>query len=233
MKPRICVSIAAREPSEIPLLIEKAEDAGADLIEVRLDYLSLAPSEAGGVLENLAARSPVPMIATNREYSQGGLRPQNEKNRVQVLLLAAEAGFRYVDVELGTDDLEPLVDEIKRHGAEPIVSFHDFKGTPSLGEMERIVRSEIDAGAEVCKLVTTARKLEDNIKCLLLTRRMSKSTKIVCFAMGRKGLISRALSPVFGGYFTFASLSDEARTAPGQPTIDDLRSLYAELGVYD
>jgi 3-dehydroquinate dehydratase type I len=233
MRPRICVPIAARELSEIPALIEKAETAEADLIEIRLDYLDLSLSEAGKILENLADGSSVPMIATNREYSQGGLRRQDEKSRVQVLIRAAEAGFRYVDIELGTDGLESLLDEVKSYGAEPIVSFHDFKETPTLKEMERIVKSEIDAGAEVCKLVTTARRVEDNIECLQLTKRRSKSTRIVCFAMGRKGLISRVLSPVFGGYFTFASLSDDAKTAPGQPTIEDLRSLYAELGVYD
>ena len=97
---------------------------------------------------------------------------------------------------------------------------------------DRIIRSEIDAGAEICKLVTTACDIEDNVKCLLLLRKMSSSTKIVCFAMRQKGLISRALSPVFGGYFTFASLRNCAKTAPGQLAIDELKSLYAKLGVY-
>jgi len=233
VRPRICVPIAAREPPEIPAMIEKAEAAGADLIEIRLDYLDLNPSEANKILGDLAGSSSVPLIATNREYSQGGLRPQDEESRVQVLIHAAEAGFSYVDVELGTGDLAALIDEVRSYGSKPIVSFHDFKGTPSLGEMERIVKSEVDAGAEVCKLVTAARRIEDNIRCLLLTRKMSRVTRIVCFAMGRKGLISRVLSPVFGGYFTFASLSEDSQTAPGQPTIEHLRSLYSDLGVYD
>ncbi|MCD6537662.1 type I 3-dehydroquinate dehydratase, partial [Candidatus Bathyarchaeota archaeon] len=77
-----------------------------------------------------------------------------------------------------------------------------------------------------------AQSIKDNVKCLLLVNEMSKLTRIVAFAMGRLGLISRILSPIFGGYFTFASLTENMKTAPGQFTIDELRMLYERLGVY-
>jgi len=232
MKPRICVSIAAKIPSEIRSMIRRAEDAEADLIEIRLDYLNTNLSSAENLLENFVKESSVPMIATNRQYEQGGLKPQNENTRIRILIQAAEAGFKYVDVELTSAKLEALLEEIRSYGAEPIISFHDFEKTPPLKDMERIIRSEIEARAEICKLVTTARDIEDNLECLLLTRKMSRLTKIVCFAMGQKGLISRLLSPIFGGYFTFASLDEDLKTAPGQLSIDDLKMLYAKLGVY-
>ena len=233
MKPRICVSLAAKTPSEIPAMIRRAEEAEADLIEIRLDHLSTDLSDAARFFENLVKEASIPMIATNRQYEQGGLRPQAEDSRTQILIQAAEAGFQYVDVELTTAKLESLVEKIKSYGVKPIISFHDFKKTPSFQDMEKIVGSEINVGAEICKLITTACNTEDNLKCLLLTRKISRLAKIVCFAMGRKGLISRVLSPIFGGYFTFASLSNGAKTAPGQLSIDDLKSLYVKLGVYD
>ena len=233
MKPKICVSLAAEDSSEIPAMIRRAEEAEADLIEIRLDYLIIDLSDAARILEDITREVSIPMIATNRQYEQGGLRPQAEDVRTQILIKAAEAGFQYVDIELTTAKLESLVEKIKSYGAKPIVSFHDFEKTPSLQDMEKIVRSEIDAGAEICKLITTACSIEDNLECLLLARKISRSAKIVCFAMGRKGLISRVLSPIFGGYFTFASLGNGAKTAPGQFPIDDLKSLYVKLGVYD
>ncbi|RJS90093.1 type I 3-dehydroquinate dehydratase [Candidatus Bathyarchaeota archaeon] len=233
MKPRICVSLAANDPSDISALIRKAEEAEADLIEIRLDYLSLSSSSALKILEAFVEESSIPMIATNRDYKQGGLKPQDEDSRIRLLIQAAKAGFQYVDIELTTVEVKLIVEKIKSCGAKPIVSFHDFEKTPSFQKMERIVKSEIEMGAEVCKLVTTAHSIEDNIKCLMLTKKMSQLTKIVCFAMGSKGLLSRILSPVFGGYFTFASTSRAAKTAPGQPSIEDLKSLYLKLGVYE
>ena len=233
MKPRICVSLATENPSDFPILIRRAVEAEADLVEIRLDYLNIDPSGAARILRNLVREASVPMIATNRQYEQGGWRPQDEKSRIQILIQAAESGFEYVDVELTAAEVNSVVEKVKGYGAKPIVSFHDFEKTPPLQDMEKIIRSEIDVKAEICKLVTIARSIEDNLKCLLLVRKMSKSTKIVCFAMGRKGLISRTLSPIFGGYFTFASLGNGAKTAPGQLSIDELRSLYEKLGVYE
>jgi len=233
VKPRICVPLAAENPSDLPVLIRRAEEAEADLIEIRLDYLSTNPSDAAKILGDLIREASVPMIATNRLYEQGGHRPQDENSRIQILIQAAEAGFEYVDVELTVAEINPVVEKIKSYGAKPIVSFHDFERTPSLQDMEKIVRSEIDAKAEICKLVTTAHSIEDNLKCLLLVRKMSRSAKIVCFAMGWKGLISRTLSPIFGGYFTFASLTADVKTAPGQLSIYELKLLYEKLGVYE
>jgi 3-dehydroquinate dehydratase len=44
--------------------------------------------------------------------------------------------------------------------------------------------------------------------------------------MGPLGLASRLLSPLAGGDFTFASLSEGAESAPGQVTAEELRKLY-------
>jgi 3-dehydroquinate dehydratase type I len=53
---------------------------------------------------------------------------------------------------------------------------------------------------------------------------------LVCFCMGEKGKVSRLLSPMFGAYFTFASLEGDS-TAPGQMSIAEMRNAYALLGV--
>ena len=44
--------------------------------------------------------------------------------------------------------------------------------------------------------------------------------------MGERGLISRLLSPKFGGYLTYGALEAGAISAPGQPTAKDLLDLY-------
>jgi 3-dehydroquinate dehydratase len=49
--------------------------------------------------------------------------------------------------------------------------------------------------------------------------------------MGELGRVSRLLSPLFGGYFTFASLERGSETAAGQMTIQEMKSAYELLGL--
>jgi 3-dehydroquinate dehydratase/shikimate dehydrogenase len=48
--------------------------------------------------------------------------------------------------------------------------------------------------------------------------------------MGKLGKISRLLSPLFGGFLTFAALERKSETASGQMTIQEMKELYSLLG---
>ena len=50
--------------------------------------------------------------------------------------------------------------------------------------------------------------------------------KLVALAMGQVGISSRVLSPVLGGYFTYAAMTEGKESAPGQLTVAYLRSFY-------
>ena len=226
MKIQICTPIAAEKDSEAIRLIRKAEAMGADLIELRLDYLN----NLRGVRKIMESTS-LPIIATNRQHEQGGHRPQSEDRRIQALLDVADLGFQYVDVELTTANLESVMHKLKDIGVSSIVSFHDFKQTPNMTDLEKIVRSQMETRADICKIVTTANELNDSISCLLLTSKMSENTKIVCFAMGKKGILSRILCPLFGAPFTYASVGKGLETTSGQLSISDLKEIYRSLGV--
>lgn len=43
--------------------------------------------------------------------------------------------------------------------------------------------------------------------------------------MGERGVVTRLLAPKFGGFLTFAALEGRP-SAPGQPTLGDMRRLY-------
>ena len=226
MTARICVSILPKTTQEALRLIEKAEDAGADFIEVRLDSFE-SPRE----IADLALHGKTPKIATIIPVSHGRKFSGTEAERQRILLDAAKSGFAYVDVELSTPNLAEFVGEVKAAGAKPIVSFHDFHGSLDLQKLNGILEREIGSGAEVCKIVTTATQVEDNLPLLNFTLATSQKAKIVCFAMGEHGKISRLLSPVFGGFFTFASLERGSETAAGQMTIQEMETVYGVLGL--
>jgi 3-dehydroquinate dehydratase type I len=222
---RICVSILPKTIPEALRLIEKADAAHADFIEVRLDGL-----ENLSGLADLAAHGKTPKIATNMPRSCQGNFSGTEAERQQTLRDAAESGFEYVDAELSTPQLRDLVKELKALGAKSIVSLHKFDCSLGISELNSVLEKEISSGAEVCKIVTTAKQVKDNLTTLNFTSTASSKTKLVCFSMGELGKVSRLLSPLFGGFFTFASLEQGSETASGQMTIQEMKAAYALLG---
>ena len=223
---KICVSVPPQTVAEALNLIEKAENQRADFIEVRLDSL-----KKHNELVDIAHCSNTPLIATNRSTKCQGKFLGSENERKRILLDAARNGFEYVDVELPTPKLKEIVDNLREMGVKPVVSFHDFNETPSSSQLNEILRREIESGADVCKIVTTARLVEDNLTVLDFVSKACKSARMVCFSMGELGKPSRLLSPVFGAFFTIASLESGRRTASGQLTIQEMRTAYEALGL--
>lgn len=226
MTPKICVSILPKTMAEALKLIDRAEEASADLIEVRLDGLQKIEG-----LADLAKHGNVPKIATNKPTSQRGQFKGTETEQKQILLSAAKTGFKYVDIELSASNLKEFTTEASENGAKPIISFHDFDHTLELAKLNNVLEQEIACGADVCKIVTTAKRLEDNLTLLNFTAAACARANTVCFAMGDYGKISRLLSPLFGCFFTFAALESGGETAPGQMTIQEMRTAYKLLGL--
>jgi len=223
---KICVSVPPKTVDEALILVEKAENQHADFIEIRLDSLKRQDESA-----TIANSSNTLMIATNRpKECQGGFLG-SETERQRILLDAARNGFEYVDVELSTPKLKTFVNSLREMGAKPIISFHDFDKTPGPSQLNRILRKEIESGADVCKIVTMAKSIEDNLTTLDFVSKACKITRIVAFSMGELGKPSRLLSPLFGSFFTMASLESGRKTAPGQITIQEMRRAYEALGL--
>jgi 3-dehydroquinate dehydratase type I len=223
---RICVSILPKTNEEALSLIEKAEKERADFIEVRLDRL-----ETSRNFSDLAKSTKIPLIATNKLQSEQGFFSGTQTQRQETLLNAAKNGFEYVDVDLSCQKHKETINQLKQLGAKTIVSYHKFDGSLSASEMEKVLAEEIASGASVCKIVTTANKIEDNLTALNFVSSAASKTKLVCFCMGKQGKISRLLSPLFGAFFTFASLEADSQTATGQMSVGEMRTAYSLLGM--
>ncbi|MBI4496104.1 MAG: type I 3-dehydroquinate dehydratase [Deltaproteobacteria bacterium] len=193
----------------------------ADLIELRLDHMR--PPR----LEALLERGKKPFIATNRRPEEGGKYQGEERERLAVLRRAAEMGVDFLDVEVGSDRAL-LSDLMARRGrAGLILSFHDFRGTPSGEELFRLCRLMMRRQAEVVKIVTLARSPADNLRTLaLIPYAREKGQEIVAFCMGKKGRMSRIFAPLIGASWTYAALDGRRATAPGQLTVAELREAW-------
>jgi 3-dehydroquinate dehydratase-1 len=223
---RICVPIMERTVQKTLTALNQLEKQDPDLLEIRFDLLNDTSSIAK--IRKATDRS---IIATNRRRGEGGFFSGREEIRLQSLVQAAQTGFDYVDVELNTKNVNEFIGHLKNNGAKTIISHHDHKTTPDLSALQSILKRGKNAGADICKIVTTAKSYEDNLRCLFFLNKHAKKTKLVCFAMGRLGIPSRILSPMYGAHFTFASYGLGRETAAGQIPMSSLRTFYEEFGI--
>ena len=212
MKPRICVAITDKNITAI-----KEVEPFVELFEVRIDLI-------GEEWRDLAKELKKPWIACVRSQDEGGNWRGNDTEKIEELTNAVELGAEIVDIELRTHNLKGALPPLKKR-ATCILSLHELEKTPPLDRLKEIVQRQLEAGADICKVVTTAQSLSDNLTTLQLITEYPR-IKIVSFAMGPLGITSRILCPLVGGYLTYASLKEGKESAPGQVTVSQLTNIY-------
>lgn len=190
-----------------------AAEAGADIVELRIDRLT----DAVPVPE-----MPLPYIVTCRPTWEGGQSTLSDQERLDLIDMMSEmAGAAYIDIELETFRRRPDAADMGHYPRRLILSAHDFKGRPSIS---KLLLTMAERRAHVNKLVWMARTVRDNLEAFEILQNRQKPTIALC--MGEAGLISRVLAKKFRAFLTFASLRDESATAPGQVTITDMKRIY-------
>jgi 3-dehydroquinate dehydratase type I len=226
MTVKICASVIAPRLEMIERTIKKAEKNGADLIEIRMDHI-----REKRILKNVRQLSDLPLIATNRPYREGGVFEGSEATRVQQLFDAANLDFDYVDVELSTENPEEIIRRLGEIGVQTIISSHLRDTTPDQQHLHQLFQKELNTRADICKIVTLANTFKDNLRCLQFLEEAAKKARLAAFCMGKIGIVSRLLSPLFGGEFTYASVKRGTEAAPGQLTVTEMRMFYEIIGV--
>jgi 3-dehydroquinate dehydratase/shikimate dehydrogenase len=221
--PRVCVAVTGSDPVE---LIEKAEGLIRDntFLEFRLDYLS-RPALALPRIKRFTEYHPqVVAIATCRRKASGGRFRGSMASQLDLLGKAAVAGCHLVDIELQTAaKCKPEQLQRLRNRAALILSYHDFRGTKRL---EETLDKMVAISADYYKIVSTATTLYDNVTMMKFLEKRSDKHSLIGLCMGEQGIISRVLGVRAGSVFTFASVSPDEKTAPGQVTAQDLRNTY-------
>jgi len=243
---RLAVPIISASPP-LEQQVEAARAAGADLVELRVDCIGDV-----GAVERLLANPPaMPLILTVRSSEEGGGWDGDEADRVALIERLGLLVPGFVDIEYATWQRSAnvrqkigLVCAVRSTAAAGgagrrknslIVSHHDLRGTP--GDV-RVVLDELAATpADVIKAVFTAGDATDALRVLHELGPCGHAN-VIALAMGPAGVASRVLARKHGAFLTFASLEAGSESAPGQPTISELRSVYRwdairrETGVY-
>lgn len=183
------------------------------LAEIRLDLMREFD------LEQIVARSPCPLIITCRAQREGGSFLGNESDRLKILTRASELNCSYVDIEWDSVAKFQNKGEVTR----VIVSRHYYHNMPSdLWQQYSALRIQ----ADVVKLVGFAKSVSEAISVIDLTAKAD--TPVIAIAMGNAGMLSRLLTPCFDAcLLTYGAVDQDAATAPGQFTIEEMVKRYA------
>ena len=210
----ICTSIQNKDIQQILDLLPRQEMA-----EIRLDRCALEEEE----MEQLFGESDVPLIAT--------CRLEEEPGAPQILERAIRAGAKYVDLEMEAPAAvgRRIREACRSYGSVLIRSYHNFSETPPLPVLQSLVERARSFGGEVVKIVTTATSEADNATIGALYESAAPGT-LVAFCMGDKGRPSRLEALKKGAPFTYACLSEEEASAPGQWTVEAMRkAVYGDF----
>ena len=214
----ICVSI---QNKDLETIFDLLEERYVEMAEIRLDR---CPQLGQEEIEELFSNSDVPLIATCRISDAMPAAEAEAK-----LITAIKAGAAYVDLELEAPAMmsKRIRREARECGTVLIRSYHDFEGTDSRTALEALVEKCQHLGAEIAKIVTTARMPEDARKVLSLYDRFAPET-LVAFCMGEEGRQSRLDCLKKGAPFSYAAFDEAA--APGQwPAEEMFEAVYGNL----
>ncbi|HMO34602.1 MAG TPA: shikimate dehydrogenase [Gemmatales bacterium] len=208
----ICVSIGRTRHKMMIMECQMAQEAGAQMIELRLDFLSRAID-----LKRLLAIKRVPMLATIRRREDGGRWSKSEDERQMLMRLAIVGGFDWVDIE--TD----IAEKIKRFGqVKRIVSYHNPREIPK--NLEEIFGKMHHQDADVLKVAVKIDRPQDMWRVMRLMKHGKKPT--IAIAMGDYGLPTRILGARYGSPFTYAAYNKERGIAPGMFSFDEMKDIY-------
>ncbi|KAF6250113.1 MAG: type I 3-dehydroquinate dehydratase [Nitrosopumilus sp.] len=218
MKYKTCVSIAEKTPYKIKQILKIALKK-SDYAEVRFDFLKI--EQIPEALETIK-KDLKKIVCTLRPKTEGGKFPGNEKERIAILKLIAEYNPFLLDVEFNTlKRNSSLVRYLKSTKTKLLVSWHDFKKTPSSAELKKKMNQMTKFSFNV-KIVSTAKSTNDSSRMLELYSKKGRNN-LISFAMGDLGRISRILCLYLGSPFTYVSLGNPV--APGQFSVDEVKKI--------
>lgn len=234
-------------------------DGGApELLELRQDaFHARLQGEAPAPAEEAVARaigallhaSPRPLILTLRDPREGGLDATLASDRGRLALLRElSRDVAWIDLELRAllapaaagPGFRELAAATRARGGRVIASFHDFRGTPSLGRLRALAARARHSGCvDVFKIATTVARPADLARLLTFldvensaggaSATSGGSMRFAVMGMGGAlGRASRVALAAAGSVFNYGSLG-VAATAPGQWPVARLREILDAL----
>ena len=238
-KPLLTCMVQADNPERIKELIDRslpegAEAFGMQFCKMKPEYRNRDTYKA---LFDLAA--PLPVYVTNyRRYGENA--GKSDDVLAAELLELAECGATLCDVmgdyfapcegELSMNGEAvqkqmALINALHKRGAEVLMSSHVLKFTPA----ERVLEIALEhqkRGADICKIVTGAENMAQQIDNLRIITLLKENLQIpFLFLTGGECHISRRLGGALGNCMSLCVHEYDELATPSQPLLRDMKAI--------
>lgn len=181
--------VQADTPQKIKELMKHSLPEGAEAFGMQFCRMK-AEYRNKNTYKELFSDSDLPVYVTNYRYAQN--QGKSDSTLAEELLELSECGATLCDVmgdcfdacegELTTNKTaiekqKKLIDELHARGAEVLMSSHIFKFTPAERVLE-IAYEHRRRGADICKIVTGAATMEEQIENLRIIHLLKENLEI-------------------------------------------------------
>ena len=258
-QPSVCVTLRGRTSEEMISEAPKALKMGADILEVRLDFLWTTEekirtkkiSDEGEKekievlvnqlefeeidyqeeIEKISSSIQAPVLMVCRPQEHGGFFPSGEDERFSVLRSAIESNPSWIDLEIDIPikEREELVSLVGEQ-TEVIASFHSLERTPSISEITKEI-SEAQELGDIVKACYTTSDRKDALRIFEAALELKSTEQKYCLmGLGPGGDWARIHAPVLGQGLVFATTDSGWHLAQqGRINASDLRMAWEVL----
>ena len=218
---KACAIIEAKGAAQAIEHIGKAKNAGASLVELRMDliYGNCIPDFG---LIGTTHENGMKCIVTFRDKTEGGsFAGEGKKELVE---RAIEAGADYVDVETSHSDIiKAVAQKARTAGCKIIGSWHDFGNKTDLEKAIAAIQKAKALGADVAKVAFVSTSEEEARTAVDAIAKAAKEAEIpiIISPMGKDAAKNRAYALSMGSEFAYCTVGG-LDGMPGVPTFSEL-----------
>ena len=225
----VTIPVMAENMEDMKLQAVTAKAENPDMIEWRADaFIGIDDKETrdAAITEIREIMGDTPILFTCRDFNDRGKQDFPLSVKRAILEDAVASGcIDVVDIELtqGQEYITKLRDLAHANNVMLLIAHHDWEKTPSNEEMELVIRTEYDYGADICKYSFAPESYDDVARIAEVTLAAKKAwldRPVFSIAGGEKGMISRICGRALGTNLCFASIGKTM-----QVHIRDLRKL--------
>lgn len=223
MKQKYCLPILKTKTTEV-LKIILENRTSYDFFEVWLDYIKDLNLD---FIETLIKRFDGKLIFLFRRQDLESPK-MNYQKRIEIMDIISKTDC-FLDLDISQKkELEYLKKNPQK--TRLIVSYHNYKETPSTQKIEKIILVINKHNPQICKISTFCNKNSDALRLIdLLSSLKESGVKCIILGMGSKGNITRIAGVILGNEINFAPLFLKDKSASGQLTKSQLENVLKNI----
>ena len=236
--------VQADTPERIKYLVDKSLPEGAEAFGMQLCVMKPEYRKPKIYRELFNRPDGLPTYVTNYAAKQNGGKSYDQL--ADELVELAECGATLCDVMGDYYDKTPgeltmneeavakqmkLIERLHKAGAEVLMSSHICKFTPA-GRVLEVALEHKRRGADICKIVTAAATMDEQIENLRILNMLKENLGIpfLYLSSGEESCISRRLGGKLGNCMSLCVYEQDEFSTKAQPLLRDMKAIRDDLG---